>query len=253
MRWSPRSSFSSRSAVPYQQQNAETLNKNPEAARKLDKATYETWRTLSENDTPYRFAVLTGHPRSGTTLVEQVLDSHDELISADEFDVFSQWIHKPIVRKFPFETPMLTVLDHVPPAVRQQARATYWQQTEAIFDEPIGERMLLDKNPGMMIFMPFVNWAFPEMKMLIALRDPRDVVLSCFMQKVPLTPISSNWLSLAGRGRVLRPRDEDVAQGSRADDQPMARISLRGCRGRTWRSKPARSWSSSACPGTTRC
>ena len=78
-----------------------------------------------------------------------------------------------------------------------EARATYWQQTEAIFDEPIGERMLLDKNPGMMIMLPVVNWAFPEMKMLIALRDPRDVVLSCFMQKVPLTPISSNWLSLA--------------------------------------------------------
>jgi hypothetical protein len=35
------------------------------------------------------------------------------------------------------------------------------------------------------------------MKMLIALRDPRDVLLSCFMQKVPLTPISSNWLSLS--------------------------------------------------------
>jgi hypothetical protein len=42
-----------------------------------------------------------------------------------------------------------------------------------------------------------INWAFPEMKMLIALRDPRDVVLSCFMQKVPLTPISSNWLAMS--------------------------------------------------------
>jgi hypothetical protein len=49
----------------------------------------------------------------------------------------------------------------------------------------------------MMIMLPFVNWAFPEMKMLIALRDPRDVVLSCFMQKVSLTPISVNWLSLS--------------------------------------------------------
>jgi hypothetical protein len=58
--------------------------------------------------------------------------------------------------------------------------------------------MLLDKNPGMMILLPVILWAFPEMKMLVALRDPRDVVLSCFMQKVPLTPISSNWLSLAG-------------------------------------------------------
>jgi hypothetical protein len=125
-----------------------------------------------------------------------VLDSHDELISADEFDVFSQWIQNPIVRRFPFETPVLSVIERVPAAVRHQARATYWQQTEAIFEQPIGERMLLDKNPGMMIMMPFVNWAFPEMKMLIALRDPRDVVLSCFMQKVTLSPISSSWLSL---------------------------------------------------------
>jgi hypothetical protein len=35
------------------------------------------------------------------------------------------------------------------------------------------------------------------MKTLFALRDPRDVVLSCFMQKVPLTPISVNWLDLS--------------------------------------------------------
>jgi hypothetical protein len=181
----------------FRQQNQETLRKNQEVLDSIDKSTLEKWHKLVEHDSPYRLAVLTSHPRSGTTLIEQVLDSHDELISADEFDVFSQWIHNPIARKFRFETPLLTVIDNVPPAVRQQARATYWKQTEAIFDEPIGDRMLLDKNPGMMIFMPFVNWAFPEMKMLIAIRDPRDVVLSCFMQKVTLSPISSNWLSFA--------------------------------------------------------
>jgi hypothetical protein len=142
-------------------------------------------------------AALTSHPRSGTTLIEQLLDSHDEVISADEFDVFSRWVFIPIVRKFRHSVPILTALEHVPAAVRQMARATYWQQTEAILNQSFGERMLVDKNPGMMILMPVINWAFPEMKMLIALRDPRDVVLSCFMQKVPLTPISSNWLSLS--------------------------------------------------------
>jgi hypothetical protein len=184
-------------AAPYRQQNDFTVFKNQQLLETIDKATYDRWGELANADTPYRLAVLTSHPRSGTTLVEQVLDSHDELKSADEFDVFAQWIQNPIVRKFHPDTPLLTILENVPNAVRQQARATYWQQTEAIFDEPIGDRMLLDKNPGMMIFMPAVNWAFPEMKMLIAIRDPRDVVLSCFMQKVPLHPISSNWLSLA--------------------------------------------------------
>jgi tetratricopeptide (TPR) repeat protein len=184
-------------AAPYRQQNQATMSMNRELLDSFDKANYERWAGPAQHDSPYRFAVLTSHPRSGTTLVEQVLDSHDELISADEFDVFAEWIHAPIFRKFRYGTPVLTVVDHVPPAVRQQARATYWQQTEAILDEPIGDRMLLDKNPGVMILLPVVNWAFPEMKTLIALRDPRDVALSCFMQKVPLTPISSNWLSLA--------------------------------------------------------
>jgi tetratricopeptide (TPR) repeat protein len=183
-------------AAPHRQQNQITLERNRQLIDALDKSVYEKWHERAAGDTPYRFAVLTSHPRSGTTLVEQLLDSHDQLISSDEFDVFTQWIFLPIVRKFPYSATLLEILDNVPPAVRQQARETYWKQTEAIFDAAVGERMLLDKNPGMMILLPVINWAFPEMKMLIALRDPRDVVLSCFMQKVPLTPISSNWLAL---------------------------------------------------------
>jgi hypothetical protein len=159
---------------------------------------FDRWRKLAENDSAYRIGILTSHPRSGTTLVEQILDSHDDLTSADEFDVFTHWVYLPIVRRFPYSTPILSVLDSVPAAVREKARAKYWEQTEAIFDEPIGQRLLLEKNPGMMILLPVINWAFPEMKMLIALRDPRDVVLSCFMQKVQMTPISSNWLTLGG-------------------------------------------------------
>jgi len=180
------------------QMSNRVLAKNQEVLDSLDESLYARWREPLQNASEYRFAALTSHPRSGTTLVEQVLDSHDELISADEFDVFTEWVQQPLVRKFPRDTPLLTVLNNVPQVIWNEARATYWKQTEAIFNEPIGERMLLDKNPGMMILMPAVNWLFPEMKMLIALRDPRDVVLSCFMQNVAVTPISSNWLSLAG-------------------------------------------------------
>ena len=92
--------FMKPAAAPFRQQNQETLVRNQELLDSLDKATYERWAGAAQNDSPYRFAVLTSHPRSGTTLVEQVLDSHDELKSADEFDVFSQWIHAPIFRKF---------------------------------------------------------------------------------------------------------------------------------------------------------
>jgi tetratricopeptide (TPR) repeat protein len=184
-------------AAPLVAQSQAELAKSAEMAAMLDRSWYQRWRSLAENDKPYRISVLTSHPRSGTTLVEQVLDSHDEVISSDEFDVVTHWIYLPIVRKFPYSQPILSILDKVPPAVRQQARATYWQQTEAIFDKPIGSRLLLDKNPAMTLLLPVVQWAFPEMKTLFALRDPRDVILSCFMQKLQPNPISVNWLSLS--------------------------------------------------------
>ncbi len=37
---------------------------------------------------PLRLALLGGHPRSGTTLLEQVLDSHPDIVSAEETEIF---------------------------------------------------------------------------------------------------------------------------------------------------------------------
>jgi hypothetical protein len=184
-------------AGPAKQEHEASVIKSRELVQQLDAGCYERWRAAAADDAPYRFAALTGHPRSGTTLIEQVLDSHDEAISADEFDVFTHWIYLPIVSRFPFSQSITSVLDRAPAAVRQQARATYWKQTEAIFAEPVGGRLLIDKNPAMTALLPVVNWAFPEMKMLFALRDPRDVILSCFMQKLKPNSISVNWLTLA--------------------------------------------------------
>jgi tetratricopeptide (TPR) repeat protein len=179
-------------------ENETTLLKTKQMVEELDRARYERWKAASEQDAPFRFAVLTGHPRSGTTLMEQVLDSHDQAISADEFDVMTHWIYLPIMSRFPITHSVLSILDRVPEAVRQQARAMYWERTEAIFNEPIGDRLLVDKNPAMSLILPVINWAFPDAKMLIALRDPRDVILSCFMQRLQPNPISVNWLTLSG-------------------------------------------------------
>ena len=62
----------------------------------------------------------------------------------------------------------------------------------------IGSRLLVDKNPGLNLMIPMVVRVFPETKFLVAIRDPRDVVISCFQQALPLTPISSAYLSMEG-------------------------------------------------------
>ena len=44
-------------------------------------------------------ALLTSHPRSGTTLLEQVLDSHPGAISADELQVMTELVYMGLGRK----------------------------------------------------------------------------------------------------------------------------------------------------------
>jgi hypothetical protein len=71
----------------------------------------------------------------------------------------------------------------------RQAREGYFRAMELFLGNPIGHRMLIDKNPNCQSFiLVFVRY-FQEIKLLVPLRDPRDVVLSCFMQT--LLPIKT--------------------------------------------------------------
>jgi hypothetical protein len=68
---------------------------------------------------------------------------------------------------------------------------------------PVGHRLLIDKNPGIHHFIPALIRIFPEIKFIIALRDPRDVVLSCFV--VPHWPLIAgnvDFLNLEGTVRA---------------------------------------------------
>jgi tetratricopeptide (TPR) repeat protein len=50
---------------------------------------------------PCRLALLCGHPRSGTTLLEQVLDSHPEFVSAEETAIFLRESYWSLLRGMP--------------------------------------------------------------------------------------------------------------------------------------------------------
>src|SRR5690348_16898865 len=145
-----------------------------------------------------RSALLCGHPRSGTTLLEQVLDAHSDIISAEETKVMHDDAYLPVIRDFPEGTSVLQALDSVPPSVVRHARENYFRCTEMFLRRKIGDRLLVDKNPSLNLMIPMVVRVFPEAKFLIALRDPRDVVVSCFVQALPPTPIGSAYLSLEG-------------------------------------------------------
>jgi len=159
----------------------------------------ERWATAAESLQPLRrFAILCGHPRSGTTLLEQVLDSHPGVMTAEETHIFHDEAYLPLSRGFVTETSVFEVLESAPLSRLRQSRENYFRFTELFLGQTLGERLLVDKNPALQVLIPMAARIFPEAKFLIALRDPRDVCLSCLMQPLAPNPVSSAYLSLEG-------------------------------------------------------
>jgi tetratricopeptide (TPR) repeat protein len=145
-----------------------------------------------------RVALLCGHARSGTTLLEQVLDSHPDIVSAEETPIFQEDALAPLERQFTPGTNGVAGLDSASLPALQASRAAYFRFIELSNGSPVAGRCLLDKNPMLTPFIPAFIRLLPEAKLLVAMRDPRDVVLSCFMQPHPLNVGTAAFLDLAG-------------------------------------------------------
>ena len=63
----------------------------------------------------HRLALLGGHPRSGTTLLEQVLDSHPDMVSAEETEIFLDETYHRLASGLPPNSLMLPVLEAAKP------------------------------------------------------------------------------------------------------------------------------------------
>ena len=181
---------------------AETLQRHlSNLAESITSAHWQRWVEAGKSVPPRKMAVLAGFPRTGTTLLEQVLDSHPGLVSSDEREAFGRDIFPAIWRTDQTPLPTAEALDGAPVDRLAAQRERYLAYMEAALNEPIGERVHLDKNPTLTLLIPGMVRLFPETKLLIALRDPRDVVLSCFMQYLPLNTNSVCFLTLERTAR----------------------------------------------------
>jgi tetratricopeptide (TPR) repeat protein len=142
-------------------------------------AQWSAKRDLSiEQDDPRNGATehifLVGFPRSGTTLLENVLASHPDVCTLEEKDTFGQLTHMFLVND-----PGRDRLAALAPAEIAQHRAAYWDRV-AGFGANVSGKVFVDKYPLSSIKLPMVAKLFPKAKVLFAVRDPRDVVLSCY-------------------------------------------------------------------------
>ncbi|GFE78998.1 sulfotransferase [Steroidobacter agaridevorans] len=116
-------------------------------------------------------------PRSGTTLLEQTLDAHPALRSMDEQPIVQAALDDIVAAGvyYPEQLAKLT------PEQLRTIRARYFTRAAAKVQLEPGQR-LVDKNPLNMLRLPAIQRLFPNAPIILAIRHPCDVVLSCFMQ-----------------------------------------------------------------------
>jgi tetratricopeptide (TPR) repeat protein len=153
-----------------------------------------SWRTESAG--ALRLAFLGGHPRSGTTLMEQVLAAHPNIRGFDEPEAFPQEVLNVLCPANATRGMALTDLAALSASRQIGFRNRYFKSL--LREAPGGKasELLLDKNPSPTNSLHLWLRLFPELKVIIALRDPRDVVLSCYLQNLPLNPATVNFLAI---------------------------------------------------------
>jgi tetratricopeptide (TPR) repeat protein len=137
-----------------------------------------------------KLAFLGGHPRSGTTLLEQILGAHPDVASLDESLSFDTVAARLYISSTQWSPARLNVI-----------RRRYIQAFLGELSDYREGQLLLDKNPSPTVRLRMWLRIFPELRVIMALRDPRDVVISCYFQNIPINPVNANFLSLERTAR----------------------------------------------------
>ncbi|WP_373354329.1 sulfotransferase [Pseudoroseicyclus sp. CXY001] len=135
--------------------------------------------------------LITGLPRSGSTLLEQMLARHPALSAAGESEALALMVKGEGValRDGPALAALTSGLGH-----GQAARLAKGYQ--AIVARSAGEGRAIDKRLHNFELIGLFSRLFPEGRVLAMRRDPLDMLTSCYLQ--PLGPFHSYTRSLEG-------------------------------------------------------
>ena len=131
-------------------------------------------------------AFVVGFPGSGTTLLERALDAHPRLVALDEKPTLDHT--KAMLLRLPSTKPISShhiadVIEALTPEQVTALRREYWRRVDEQTGPRATDALTLDKMPLRITDLPFINRIFPRARVIVALRDPRDVCLSCYIKR----------------------------------------------------------------------
>jgi tetratricopeptide (TPR) repeat protein len=138
---------------------------------------FEECRTLAdalpapENDRVPVFIV--GMPRSGTTLIEQILASHQAVYGAGELEAVNEASGQ--AQAFLQNAPGTSMQDTLLRLheIGQDLMARVWEQAS-------DARFVTDKMPGNFRTLGLIHLMLPQAKIIHAMREPMDTCFSCY-------------------------------------------------------------------------
>jgi tetratricopeptide (TPR) repeat protein len=118
---------------------------------------------------------IVGMPRSGTTLVEQILASHPKVFGAGELQEFSN-----AVTSLGMRVGALSFPEAVAAVSAQQLRQLGTSYLDAVAAAAPGVARITDKMPANFSFVGLIHLALPNARIIHMRRDSVDTCLSCF-------------------------------------------------------------------------
>ncbi|MFN2333878.1 MAG: sulfotransferase [Wenzhouxiangellaceae bacterium] len=163
-----------------------------EFSRRLSSGWVEQWSRLPQPDegrnegrSPPVF--LVGFPRSGTTLLDQVLNAHPDIAVLEEKPMLDTALER--LAETPGE--QADALARLDSHQRQALREAYFSARDAFLPER-HPPVIVDKLPLNATRVAHIHRLFPDAKFIHAIRHPADVCLSCYMQEFGFNPAMAN-------------------------------------------------------------
>lgn len=150
-----------------------------------------TWTPpVIEAESPPVF--LVGFPRSGTTLLEQILKAHPDVETVDERPVMER-VQRSLTESGRDYPECLANLDETDIT---ELRDLYFDTLAKYAGEYDPAKTYIDKLPLNLVRAGLIHRIFPNAKFILALRHPNDCVLSGYMQYFEANPAMANFLTL---------------------------------------------------------
>ena len=149
------------------------------------------WRPTGAPPPTIAPVFLGGFPRSGTTLLNQVLGSRDDVQILEEEPTFAAILD--VVRTMP--RGYANSVREFDAFDIEYLRRRYFAEVEKHV-APSPSRVLVDKLPFHLAQAGLIHRVFPESKFIFAIRHPCDAILSCLMQNFGDNEAMANFFKL---------------------------------------------------------